>query len=64
MSYTTEAPSDQIWQSGNKFSLFGYLRYLCFKALYLALVGRPEAPMPEVFAGLAAPADPPSRNAG
>ena len=37
--------TDQNWQPGNKFSPLSYLKYLCYKALYLALVGRPGAPM-------------------
>jgi hypothetical protein len=42
VSYTRETQADQDWQRGNKFSLFGYLKYICFKAVYLALVGKPR----------------------
>ncbi len=40
MSYRIEEQIDQNWQGSDKLSPFGYLKYLCFKALYLALVGR------------------------
>lgn len=44
MGFTKGDPSDQNWQSSDKFSLFGYLKYLCYKALYSALVGKSDAP--------------------
>jgi hypothetical protein len=44
MSFTPEELTDQNWHPGNKFSLFGYLKYLCFKVLYTALVGKSSAP--------------------
>jgi hypothetical protein len=43
MSFTPEELTDQNWHPDDKLSLFGYLRYLCFKALYAALVGRSGA---------------------
>jgi hypothetical protein len=42
VSDTRERHTDQDWQRGNKFSLLGYLKYICFKAVYLALVGKPR----------------------
>ena len=44
MSFTTEELTDQNWQPGNKFSVLGYLKYLCYKVLYSALVGKSGAP--------------------
>jgi hypothetical protein len=35
---------DQNWQSSDKFSLLGYVKYLCYRALYSALVGKSGAP--------------------
>jgi len=35
--------TDQNWQPGNKFSPLGYLKHWCYKVLYTALVGRPQA---------------------
>jgi hypothetical protein len=40
MSYTLGEMTDQNWQRNSKFSLLGYLKYLGFRALHLALVGR------------------------
>jgi len=40
MGFRTEELTDQNWQPGDKFSLLGYLKYWCYKALYSALVGR------------------------
>jgi hypothetical protein len=39
-----EELTDQNWQFDNKFSLVGYLKYWCYKALYSALVGKSGAP--------------------
>jgi hypothetical protein len=44
MSFTAEDLTDQNWQPGDKFSLLGYLKYWCYKALYTALVGRSGTP--------------------
>lgn len=44
MSAMPEDLTDQNWQPGNKFSPLSYLKHLCYKALYLALVGRSGAP--------------------
>lgn len=46
MSFMAEDLTDQNWQPGNKFSPLGYLKHWCFKALYLALVGRSGAAQP------------------
>lgn len=46
MSFMADNRTDQNWQPGNKFSPLGYLRHWCYKALYLALVGRSGAAEP------------------
>lgn len=46
MSFMADDLTDQNWHSGNKFSPLGYLKHWCFKALYLALVGRSGAAQP------------------
>ncbi len=40
MRYRAEKQTDQNWWGSGKFSPLGYLKYLCFKVLHLALVGR------------------------
>jgi hypothetical protein len=54
---------DQNWQSGDKFSLLGYLKYLCYRALYSALVGKSGVPAQPLSIPVRseAPGDPPSR---
>jgi hypothetical protein len=63
MSYRAEEQTDQNWQGSNKFSPFGYLKYLCFKALYLALVGRHPNAAPAMSIPILSetPGDPPRR---
>jgi hypothetical protein len=65
MSYANKMQDDEYWQRGNKFSPIGYLKHLCFKAFYLALVGRPSTSAQAVPAAMlpAAPNDPPNRSA-
>ena len=38
--------TDQNWQPGDKFSLLGYLKYWCYRALHAVLVGRSGAAQP------------------
>lgn len=63
MGFIEDDLPDQNWQSGDKFSLFGYLKYLCYKALYSALVGKSGAPAQALSIPVRseAPGDPPSR---
>jgi hypothetical protein len=44
MSKMPDGLADQNWQPGNKFSPLIYLKHWCYKALYLALVGRSSLP--------------------
>ena len=63
MGFTKEDWTDQNWQQSDKFSLLGYLKYLCFKALYAALVGKSGAPAQVLSIPVRSemPGDPPSR---
>jgi hypothetical protein len=38
--------TDQNWQPGDKFSLLGYLKHWCYRALHAVLVGRSGAAQP------------------
>lgn len=62
MSFTKNDLTDQNWQSDDKFSLVGYLKYLCYKALYSALVGKSGASAQTLPIPIRSEApDPPSR---
>jgi hypothetical protein len=63
MSSMREELIDQNWQSRDKFSLLGYVKYLCYRALYSALVGKSGAPSQTLSIPVRseAPGDPHSR---
>jgi hypothetical protein len=64
MSYANPMQDDEDWQWGDKFSVVGYLKHLCFKAFYWALVGKPIPSAQAVPAPILseAPNDSPNRN--
>lgn len=63
MGLTRDDLTDQNWQPRDKFSLVGYLKYLCYKALHSALVGKSGAPAQAMSIPVRSevPGDPPSR---
>jgi hypothetical protein len=61
MNEMLEDLTDKNWQPGNKFSPLSYLKYLCYKALYTALVGKSGAAQPLPIAVRSEPSGAPSR---